>query len=119
MQSPLCLWLSLPCQDRVCSLTVGVEAPRPTSEPCCAVGEMAAVLLGEKPWRIPSLEPSIGDGKGPGSAPSAVFIGSPAQILPTEVGTRTTVVTHLDWPWEAAGTLVPPLSAGTYRAQSL
>lgn len=39
------LWLSLPCQDRVCFLTVGVEAPRPTSELCCVVGE--TVLLGE------------------------------------------------------------------------
>ena len=51
--------------------------------------------------------------------PSAVFIGSPAQILPTEVRTRTAVVTHLEWPLEAAGTLALPLSAGAYRAQSL
>lgn len=41
------LWLSLPCRDRVCCLTVGVEAPRPTSELCCAVGEMRVVPLGE------------------------------------------------------------------------
>lgn len=41
------LWLSLRCQDRVCSLTVGVEAPRPSSGLCCVVGEMGVVPLGE------------------------------------------------------------------------
>lgn len=58
---------SLPCGclstvgSRVCSPVVKVEASRTISALQCEAGGTGALLLGEEPWTIPSLEPSTGD----------------------------------------------------------
>lgn len=50
------------CPDviRICSLDVGVEAPKSTSE-LCEVGMTGAILMGEGPLSMPSTELSTQD----------------------------------------------------------
>ena len=50
-----------PAGGRVCSLVVGIEAPRSISKLQCDVGRIGALPLEEKPLSIPPPELSIGE----------------------------------------------------------
>lgn len=45
-----------PVRGRVCSPTVGIEAPRSVSNPKCGVGQTGMLPLGEEPLNFPLLE---------------------------------------------------------------
>jgi len=124
------LWLSYTCRGRVCSLVVGMETPRSISELQCEVDGTGALPLGEEPLSIPPLERSTGacallyclactmgftkytaagTALGPASTIGMLEI-SPGDLRwcfhkgtsadPPKSGTRTTVVTLRDLPWE-------------------
>ena len=118
-----------PVKGRACSPVIGVEAPRSISELWCEVGRTRALLLGDKPLSSPHLELSTSEyalwchlihvvwahkvhspastvrmqAVGPGVPPVLYSQSHQHRSIgadPLKSSTRTSVVMHLDLPWE-------------------